>query len=273
MADNRTMEEMLQAPTEGYGDAIVVPDILAENFEIRTGLLSLIQANQFHELHEINTFYNGLNEHEQDSLNATTGGNLLMSTTSSGSSSNTDARIDKLTDMISNLVEIFNKKMTTPATVKGCFTYGGPHPNYNCTATDGNDLKDNIQKYVSATVNTASTSGLGPLPSNTIANPRGDLIAITTRSVVSYDGPPIPPPFSSLPKVVEWVPEVIKDTVQPRRGDDDGSLFSNFSKRQMSPSRSKSESLIPGGIDLLERQASISSKMKSPPSKGVRERE
>nr|GEV52170.1 reverse transcriptase domain-containing protein [Tanacetum cinerariifolium] len=39
MADNRTMEEMLQAPTEGYGDAIVVPDILAENFEIRTGLL------------------------------------------------------------------------------------------------------------------------------------------------------------------------------------------------------------------------------------------
>nr|GEW33094.1 reverse transcriptase domain-containing protein [Tanacetum cinerariifolium] len=48
MADNRTMEEMLQAPTEGYGDAIVVPDILAENFEIRTELLSLIQANQFH---------------------------------------------------------------------------------------------------------------------------------------------------------------------------------------------------------------------------------
>nr|GFA79156.1 hypothetical protein [Tanacetum cinerariifolium] len=28
MADNHTMEEMLQAPTEGYGDAIVVPDIL-----------------------------------------------------------------------------------------------------------------------------------------------------------------------------------------------------------------------------------------------------
>nr|GEV55904.1 reverse transcriptase domain-containing protein [Tanacetum cinerariifolium] len=48
MADNHTMEEMLQAPTEGYGDAIVVPDILAKNFEIRTGLLSLIQANQFH---------------------------------------------------------------------------------------------------------------------------------------------------------------------------------------------------------------------------------
>nr|GEV18242.1 hypothetical protein [Tanacetum cinerariifolium] len=58
-------------------------------------------------------------------------------------------------------------------------------------------------------------SGSGPLLSNTIANPRGDLKAITTQSSVSYDGPPIPPPFSSLPKLVERVPEVIKDTVQP----------------------------------------------------------
>nr|GEV61929.1 reverse transcriptase domain-containing protein [Tanacetum cinerariifolium] len=63
--------------------------------------------------------------------------------------------------------------------------------------------------------NTASTSGSGSLPSNTIANPRGNLKAIITRSGVSYDGPPIPPPFSSLPKVVERVPEVTKDTVQP----------------------------------------------------------
>ncbi|GJV55720.1 putative ribonuclease H-like domain-containing protein [Tanacetum coccineum] len=68
-------------------------------------------------------------------------------------------------------------------------------------------------------MNTASTSGSGPLPSNTIANPKGELKAITTRSGVSYDGPPIPPPFSSLPKVVERVPEVTKDTVQPSTKD------------------------------------------------------
>ncbi|GKE99781.1 reverse transcriptase domain-containing protein, partial [Tanacetum coccineum] len=55
----------------------------------------------------------------------------------------------------------------------------------------------------------------GSLPSNTVANPRGDLKAITTRSGVAYDGPPIPPPFSSPPKVVERVPDVTKDTVQP----------------------------------------------------------
>nr|GEW37969.1 reverse transcriptase domain-containing protein [Tanacetum cinerariifolium] len=64
-------------------------------------------------------------------------------------------------------------------------------------------------------MNTASTSGSGPLPSNTIANPKGELKVITIRSGVSYEGPPIPPLFSSLPKVVEQEPEVTKDTVQP----------------------------------------------------------
>ncbi|GJU89900.1 reverse transcriptase domain-containing protein [Tanacetum coccineum] len=63
--------------------------------------------------------------------------------------------------------------------------------------------------------NTASTSGSGSLPSNTIANPKGDIKAITTRSGVSYNGPQVPPPPSSLPKVVEHEPEVTKDTVQP----------------------------------------------------------
>ncbi|GJX41817.1 hypothetical protein Tco_0256807 [Tanacetum coccineum] len=62
-------------------------------------------------------------------------------------------------------------------------------------------------------MNTASTSG--SLPRNTVAKPRGDLKANTTRSGISYDGPPIPPPSSSLPKVVEREPEVTKDTVQP----------------------------------------------------------
>nr|GEX31534.1 DNA-directed DNA polymerase [Tanacetum cinerariifolium] len=47
MAD-RTMEELLQAPTKGYGEAIVIPEILAENFEIKTNLLQLVQANKFH---------------------------------------------------------------------------------------------------------------------------------------------------------------------------------------------------------------------------------
>nr|GEZ54955.1 hypothetical protein [Tanacetum cinerariifolium] len=69
-----------------------------------------------------------------------------------------------------------------------------------------NELRNMMASYFQK--DTASTSGSGSLPSNTVANPRGDLKVITTRSGVSYDGPPIPPPTSSLPKVVERVPEV-----------------------------------------------------------------
>ncbi|GKD70220.1 reverse transcriptase domain-containing protein [Tanacetum coccineum] len=48
MADNRTMEELLQAPTEGYGEAIVILEINVDHFEIKTNLLQLVQANPFH---------------------------------------------------------------------------------------------------------------------------------------------------------------------------------------------------------------------------------
>nr|GFB51006.1 reverse transcriptase domain-containing protein [Tanacetum cinerariifolium] len=58
-------------------------------------------------------------------------------------------------------------------------------------------------------MNTASTSSSGTLPSNTVANSKGDLKAITTRSGVSYDGPSAPP------LVVENKPEATKDTVNP----------------------------------------------------------
>ncbi|GJV64796.1 reverse transcriptase domain-containing protein [Tanacetum coccineum] len=47
MDDQRTMVELLQAPTEGYEDAIVVPAITADNFELKHGLLTLVQNKQF----------------------------------------------------------------------------------------------------------------------------------------------------------------------------------------------------------------------------------
>nr|GEW20457.1 reverse transcriptase domain-containing protein [Tanacetum cinerariifolium] len=46
MADNRTMAELLQAPTEGYEDAIVIPKIIANNFELKHGLINLVQNKQ-----------------------------------------------------------------------------------------------------------------------------------------------------------------------------------------------------------------------------------
>ncbi|GJS61653.1 reverse transcriptase domain-containing protein [Tanacetum coccineum] len=72
------------------------------------------------------------------------------------------------------------------------------------------NITDLLTKFVNS--NTASTSGSGSLPSNTIANPKGDVKAITTRSGVSYNGPQIPP---SISKEMENEPEVTKDTVQP----------------------------------------------------------
>ncbi|GJT64371.1 reverse transcriptase domain-containing protein [Tanacetum coccineum] len=42
------MEELLQAPTDGVGDAIVVPPILANQFKLKIGLLNLVTAIAFH---------------------------------------------------------------------------------------------------------------------------------------------------------------------------------------------------------------------------------
>ncbi|GJR97958.1 reverse transcriptase domain-containing protein [Tanacetum coccineum] len=124
----------------------------------------------FTELTQVDTFYNGLNDNDQDSLNAAAGGNLLskttrealniienkskvrysrnkpnasrMNTTSRESDSKTDERIDKLADQLSTLVEIVSKKVVTPAPVKAveetCVTCGGAHSWYNCPTTDNN---------------------------------------------------------------------------------------------------------------------------------------
>ncbi|GJY76526.1 reverse transcriptase domain-containing protein [Tanacetum coccineum] len=151
MADQRTMAELLRAPTEGYAEAIVVPPIPAEHFELKHSLINLVTSKQFFgfekedphahiryfnkitstlkykdvpetsiklmlfpfsidgptriwldkepprsiltwddldilracpyhgftELRQLDTFYNGLNPSDQDSLNSAAGGNLL----------------------------------------------------------------------------------------------------------------------------------------------------------------------------------------------------
>ncbi|GKF78416.1 hypothetical protein Tco_0233984, partial [Tanacetum coccineum] len=61
-------------------------------------------------------------------------------------------------------------------------------------------------------MNTASTLGSRSLPSNIVANPRGELKAITTRSGLVLDGPfiPMPPPFIN-PKKDERIEETLTD--------------------------------------------------------------
>nr|GFC50823.1 reverse transcriptase domain-containing protein [Tanacetum cinerariifolium] len=103
MAYNRTMAQMLQAPIEGYEDAIVVPTINAKNFELKQTLIILVQSNQFRkpnetfneawerfknllrqcphhgfsELYQLDKFYNALNPNDQDALDSAAGGNFL----------------------------------------------------------------------------------------------------------------------------------------------------------------------------------------------------
>ncbi|GJT81230.1 reverse transcriptase domain-containing protein [Tanacetum coccineum] len=330
MTDNRTMAEMLQAPTEGYEDAIVVPAITADNFELKHSLLTLVQNKQFFghdkedphahiryfnkitstmkfpnvptwdrfndllracphhgfsELHQLDTFYNALNSNDQDSLNSAAGGNFLdkmpreclkiieskskvrqsrskaivakVSTSSSTPAVSSD--VAELKDMVRALLLDKKNQSQAPVTVKAvdesCVTCGGAHSHRNCPAIDGNVYRDNIQEYAPppqahgvskadfesyvkandaviqnmqsqmtnitdlltkfVNSNTASTSGSGSLPSNTIANPKGDVKAITTRSGVSYNGPQISLSISSLPKEMKNEPEVTKDTMQP----------------------------------------------------------
>nr|GEZ28670.1 hypothetical protein [Tanacetum cinerariifolium] len=73
-----------------------------------------------------------------------------------------------------------------------------------------NELKNMMASFFQ--MNTASTSGLGPLLSNTITNPKGELKSITTRSGIVLDGPsvPMPPPFINLEED-ERVEETLTD--------------------------------------------------------------
>nr|GEW33725.1 DNA-directed DNA polymerase [Tanacetum cinerariifolium] len=120
--------------------------------------------------------------------------------------------VAELKDMVKALLLDKKSQNQAPATVKAVeesfVTCGGQNMQNQLT-----NLTELITKFVN--YNSASTSSSGTLPSNTIANPRSDLKAITTRSGVSYDGPQILPPPSFLPKVVENKPEETKDTVHP----------------------------------------------------------
>nr|GEX73784.1 reverse transcriptase domain-containing protein [Tanacetum cinerariifolium] len=54
MDDQRTMAKLLRAPTEGYAEAIVVPSILAEQFELKHSLINMITTDQFFGLEKDN---------------------------------------------------------------------------------------------------------------------------------------------------------------------------------------------------------------------------
>ncbi|GKC00937.1 hypothetical protein Tco_0987073 [Tanacetum coccineum] len=56
MADQRTMAELLRAPTEGYAKAIVVSPILTEHFELKHSLINIMTSDQFFGLEKDNPY-------------------------------------------------------------------------------------------------------------------------------------------------------------------------------------------------------------------------
>nr|GEV84432.1 reverse transcriptase domain-containing protein [Tanacetum cinerariifolium] len=203
MTDNRTMEELLQTPMEGYGEAIVIMEINADHFEIKTNLLQLVQENPDvpNDMIKLMMFPYSLEGNARVWDNA----------------SKSDDRIDKLADQISTLVDIFAKKIVTPASVKAveesCLTYGDNHAYYNCPNTNSNQPSVCV---ATGTYNQNQSSTSGTLPSNTIPNSKGEMKASTTRSGVAYEGPSIPTPK----KVVE---QETKETTDKEQSNFEGS--------------------------------------------------
>nr|GFB74324.1 reverse transcriptase domain-containing protein [Tanacetum cinerariifolium] len=115
MADNRTMADLLQAPTEGYEDAIVIPEIAANNFELKAVVAK-------------------------------------VSTSSSTPAISSD--VAELKDMVKALLLDKKNQSPAPtpssttAPVKAvepnCVTCGGAHSYQNCFATNENAYRDNI---------------------------------------------------------------------------------------------------------------------------------
>nr|GEU88967.1 hypothetical protein [Tanacetum cinerariifolium] len=356
MANNRTMAEMLRAPTKGCAEAIMVPSILVEKFKLKHSLINMMTSEQFFglekdnphdhiraarrwlekepprsittwddlvskfineffspsrttnlrikisnfhqnfdesfhkawerykdlfracphhgftKLHQLDTFYNALNPADQDSLNA--------------------AGVNQQTSVVTTAMMAMHKQLQAnpplalvKAVEETCVTYGGfAQPNvqnnqnqfappqgfnrsnnfnqeqsYQATAQPNqnfhlnelekikrmnevsmkamqnqidmvknelrNEMKTSIQTSLSSQtneiknvmasllqINTPSTSGSGSLPSNTVANPKGELKAITTHSGLVTNGPTVPtPPKSVTPEVGERVEETYTD--------------------------------------------------------------
>nr|GEU55710.1 reverse transcriptase domain-containing protein [Tanacetum cinerariifolium] len=214
MADNRTMAQMLEAPIEGYEDAIVVPQINANNFELKQTLINLVQSNQFtgrQDPHNHLRFFNKVTStfrHPEDALDSTAGGNFL----------------DKIPRECLSIIESkskvrYSRSRVTDvrANANAPLSSSSPLNSFDLQqiATSLEDKLDKRMNRFEKSLNDMKNSFITPtaplkavkenlynnkpssssfLPSNIILNPKGEAKAITTRSGMSYKEPPIPPP-------------------------------------------------------------------------------
>nr|GEW24530.1 reverse transcriptase domain-containing protein [Tanacetum cinerariifolium] len=198
MADNRTMAQLFQAPIEGYEDAIVVPQVNANNFKLKQTLINLVQSNQFTERqdpHNHLCFFNKVTStfrHPEDALDSVAGGNLL----------------DNIPRECLSIIESKSKVRYSRSRITDVrANANAPLPSSShsnafdlqqiaASLEDKLDIRMNrfeksLNDMKNSFINLSKQSRKIP---NTIPNPKGEAKAITTRSVMSYKEPPIPPP-------------------------------------------------------------------------------
>nr|GEZ09158.1 reverse transcriptase domain-containing protein [Tanacetum cinerariifolium] len=138
-----------------------------ESWERFKDLLRQFPHHGFSELHQLDTFYNALNPNDQDALDSAAGGNFL----------------DKIPRECLSIIKSKSKQDFQKSFER-----------------KQEDFQNQMMNFMQ-NLNNNKASSSSSLPSNTIPNLRNESKVITTRSGISYDGPPIPPP------VVEKEPE------------------------------------------------------------------
>nr|GFA18362.1 reverse transcriptase domain-containing protein [Tanacetum cinerariifolium] len=201
-----------------------------EAWEHFKDLLRQCPHHGFSVLLQLDTFYNALNPNDQDALDSAAGGNFL----------------DKIPRECLSIIESKSKVRYSRSRVTNSrVSTNAPLPSSSLPSHSFDlqqiaaSLKDKLDirmnrfekslndmkaSFVTPSapikafeemmnfmqnLNNNKASSLSSLPSNTIPNPRNKAKAITTRSGISYDGPPI------LQPVLEKEPEATKDTELP----------------------------------------------------------
>nr|GEV28871.1 retrotransposon protein, putative, unclassified [Tanacetum cinerariifolium] len=189
MTDNRTMAELLRAPTEGYAKATVVPPILAEQFELKHSLINMMTTDQFFGLEKDNPHdHIRFNRGNEQSYQAP-------------APQNQNVHLNEL-EKVRRMNEANMKAMQTQIDmVKNELRNEMKSSIQISLSNQTNEIKNMMASLLQ--INAASTSGSGSLPNNTIANPKGELKAITTRSEETFTDPDlteytikVPPPPS-----------------------------------------------------------------------------
>ncbi|GJR47696.1 reverse transcriptase domain-containing protein [Tanacetum coccineum] len=243
MDDNRTMAQLLEAPTEGYEDAIVVPEITADNFELKHGLLTLVQNKQFfrhdkEDPHAHIRYFNKITSTMKFPNVPSTSVKLMLflfpleGATRIWLEKEPPRSILTWDDLVLKFINKFFPPSKTTNLQNEITRFQQRFDETFYEAWDRfNDLHracphhgflelHQVDTFYNALNSNDQDSfnfvagGSGTLPSNTITIPKEDLKGITIRRGVAYQGPMIPT-TSSPPKVVERETEVTKDTVPP----------------------------------------------------------